>query len=69
MDAISGAGTTNPSGTSEFRVYERGVQSVHLSRTRRARRGPWISEELHSLNYRRFVLDFFFFVVGIFKYF
>jgi hypothetical protein len=25
-----------------------------LSRTRRARRGPWISEELHSLNYRRF---------------
>jgi hypothetical protein len=40
MDATSGAGTTNPSGTPEFRVYERGVPVGTFVQDPEGKKGP-----------------------------
>jgi hypothetical protein len=40
--------------SSTSRVYERGAQQVHWPGPGETRRGPWISEEPHVLNYRSF---------------
>jgi hypothetical protein len=47
-----------------YRDYDREVQWVHWSRTRRAEKRPWISVGTHSLSHRRFLIFKFF---GVFS--